>query len=153
MKTNILVVFTLILSFCFLTSCKSKEDRVVGRIQSLQKEMQENAMNWDADDWADALEDLEDIYYYYTENMDKFTPEQNRNIGRALGNLAVTFIREGKRTLGNQFAAFLEQFLPFLRGFMEGVREEYDQEEFDRIDRELQERLNVIFEENEIYNY
>lgn len=125
-----------------LVSCKPHEERVIDRLNNLSEKVEKNGSRWDADDWADALEELEDIHYDMEDC--EFTPDQLRALGRVEGRLTVIIMTEGAKALGDQLTNFIEGAGAFMKGYQEGAVSAYDEETFENISRTVNEELEEI---------
>lgn len=126
-----------------LTSCKSKEEKVVSRLDSLSERIEKNGHKFDTEDWEEALEDLEDIH----EDMEdcEFSIEELKKIGKADGRLSAIIAKEGAKALGRDFSSVLKSFSSFAKGFQEGAMENYSEDDF----KELEDQMNSALEEIE----
>lgn len=141
----------LLVTFIF-PSCKPHEERVMDRLDNLAEKVQKNGAKWNADQWADALEELEDIHYDMEDC--EFTPQQLRALGRVEGKLTVIIMTEGAKKLGKELVPFLEGAGAFMKGYSEGVESmsDYSEGEFEKLGTQVQEeleRFNAEMEEDE----
>ena len=148
------VVYLLVLlTPILLSSCKSHEERVMDRLENLAEKVQKNGANWNADQWADALDELEDIHFDMEDC--EFTSQQLRELGRLEGKLTVVIMTEGAKKLGSELGPFLEGAGAFMKGYSEGVEKEtkndYSVGEIEKLATQVQEeleRFNDELEEN-----
>ena len=151
MKKKIFIIFeTLFITF-IMCSCKPHEERVMNRLDKLAEKVQKNGTKWDVDQWADALEELEDIHYDMEDC--EFTPQQLRALGRVEGKLTVIIMTEGAKKLGKELVPFLEGAGAFMKGYSEGVESmsDYSEGEFEKLGNQVQEeleRFNAEMEED-----
>lgn len=152
MKKNIFISSLILLVTFFFISCKPHEERVMDRLDNLAEKVQKNGAKWNADQWADALEELEDI----DDDMEdcEFTPQQLRALGRVKGKLTVIIMTEGAKKLGKELVPFLEGAGAFMKGYSEGVESmsDYSEGEFEKLGTQVQEeleRFNAEMEEDE----
>ena len=89
---TIAVSMVMLLSF---TACESKEEKVIGRLNSLSERVEKGASNFDAEDWAEVFKNLEDIHA----DMEtcEFTQDELREVGRADGRLMTVIAKEGAK--------------------------------------------------------
>lgn len=142
MKNAFFQVLCLSMGFMlFLNSCKPHEERVINRLDNLSEKVEKNGSKWNADQWADALEELEDIHYDMEDC--EFTPEQLRTLGRVEGRLTVIIMTEGAKKLGDKFLSFMEGAGAFMKGYQEGVEsiQEYSEGEFEKFETLLNQDL------------
>ena len=141
-----------ILFTTIMISCKPHEERVMDRLNNLAEKIQKNGAKWNADQWFDAEEELEEII---EDREDcEFTPQQLRALGRVKGKLTVIIITEGAKKLGKELVPFLEGAGAFMKGYSEGVEsmQNYSEGELEKLGTQLQEeleRFNAEMEEDE----
>ena len=147
MKKNIRLIYIVLLVSFFVCSCKPHEERVMDRLNNLAEKVQKNGAKWNADQWADALEELEDIHYDMEDC--EFTPQQLRALGRVEGKLTVIIMTEGAKKLGKELVPFLEGAGAFMKGYSEGVEsmEDYSDGEFEKLDSYINEEMERIEQE------
>lgn len=133
-----------------LPSCKPHEERVMDRLDRLSEDIQKNGSKWDADQWTDALEELDDIHYDMEDC--EFTPEQLRALGRVEGRLTVVIMTEGAKKLGQELIPFLEGAGAFMKGYQEGTEsmEGYSEEELQKVGTQVQEEIQNIGEKYDL---
>lgn len=136
------VFATILLSFA---SCKSREEKVISRLESLSERIDKKGHTFDAEDWAEAFEDLEDIH----EDMEdcEFSREELKEIGRADGRLTAIIAKEGAKSLGHDASIFLKNFSSFVKGFQEGAQENINEEDFNDVGDQIMSTLKDIEDE------
>ena len=147
MKIIKISILNLLFFILFLTSCKPHEERVMDRLDNLSEKIQKNGEKWDVDQWADALEELEDIHYDMEDC--EFTPEQLRALGRVEGRLTVIIMTEGAKKLGEGLVSFMEGAGSFMKGYQEGVEnvQDYSDQEFEKLGSFVEDEIGRISEE------
>ena len=145
--TKLAAVLLFVVCAATLTSCKSKEERVIRDIKNLAERIDENGKNFDAEDWEEALEDLAEIH----EDMEdcEFTPEQLHKLGKIDGRLTVIIVREGTRAVGKGVTDFVRGAGNFFKGFEEGTKESYEEnkDEFEEIGNEIESNMKDVMKE------
>ena len=136
------VFATILLSFA---SCKSREEKVISKLESLSERIDKKGHTFDAEDWAEAFEDLEDIHADMEDC--EFTREELKKIGRADGRLTAIIAKEGAKALGRETSSFLRNFSSFTKGFQEGAKENFNEEDFNDVEEELKSTLKDIEDE------
>lgn len=119
-----LVIALFALVTCVLTSCKTREERVIQRLNALSEKIEKHGARWDADQWADALEEMEDIHYDI--EGCEFSKEQLENLGKVEGRLTATILNEGSKALNGSMSDFIEGAGAYMKGFMQGIDNNYD---------------------------
>ena len=132
-----IVVFAAILFS--ITSCKSREEKVIDRLDSLSERIEKNGHKFDADDWADVLEDLADIH----EDMEdcEFTKEELKAIGRADGRLTAIIMKKGAKALGRDAFSILKTYGSYFNGFRKGIEDNYNSEDLNDVEEEIKNAL------------
>lgn len=130
-----------------LAGCKPHEERVMDRLDRLSEKIQKNGEKWGVNEWADALEELEDIHYDMEDC--EFTPEQLRALGRVEGKLTVVIMTEGAKKLGDELIPFLEGTGAFMKGYKEGTEsmQDYSEGEFEKLGTHMTQEIERINEE------
>lgn len=145
MKRITIPLIISIVSLFGLSSCKPKEERVIDRINNLSEKIEKHGSSWDADDWADAMEELEDIHADI-EDCD-FTKEQLRKLGNVEGKLMGIIATEGAKSLKSTTEAFFEGAGSYIEGFKNGLQESYDPSSIEDIDEEVISQLKELEKE------
>lgn len=136
---TIAVSMVMLLSF---TACESKEEKVIGRLNSLSERVEKGASNFDAEDWAEVFKNLEEIHA----DMEtcEFTQDELREVGRADGRLTTVIAKEGAKVLGRDVSSFLKNFSSFVKGFQEGSMENFKEEDFSDLGDQIMSTLKDI---------
>lgn len=122
--------FLFILSFLFLmtmSSCQSKEERVISKMESLAERIEKNAETYDTEDWEAVLQEYQQLQ---TEAADcDFSSEQLRELGHVEGKLAATMTRESAKSFGRSIGDALQNSGQVIQGVLEGLSESIQSEE------------------------
>lgn len=146
MKTKSIIA-TLLLIVLSLSSCKSREEKVISDLDNLSERIEKHGSEFDADDWKDALEDFANLH----EDMQdcEFTKEQLRELGKKEGKVSAILAKEGAKALGKELNNFLGNFGAFAKGFKEGAESAYDEDEIKDIGNDIINNLKNIGEDYE----
>ena len=140
-----LILSALFISLLALSSCQSREEKVISKLDSLSERIEKDGSNFDADDWEEAIEDFADIH---EEMQDcEFTKEQLRELGKKEGKVSAILAKEGSKALGREFKNFIGNFGAFAKGLKEGAESAYDEEEFKDIGNDIMNDLKEIEED------
>lgn len=122
MKTKVLFVFAILFMAFTLTSCQTKEERFIGKMESLAERIDKNAETYDSEDWEAVLKE----YAQLQEEAVKcdFTQEQYKELGRIEAKLTSVLTSEGAKSFGREFNSLLQNGKNFIDGFMQGITEE-----------------------------
>lgn len=134
---NWLILTILASSLLLLSSCKTSEERALNRLEKLSEKIEKYGNQWDADDWADAFEEIQDIHYDLQDcDLNKAQAEE---LGRIEARLTATIITRGARAMQISAPKFLENGASFLYGFNSESYELYDEASFLELHTELEE--------------
>ena len=133
---------TIVLS---LSSCKSREEKVISQLDNLAERIEKHGKDFDAEDWEEALEDLEEIH----ENMEDcdFSKKELRELGRKEGKLFAIITREGAKALGRGAANFLGEFGAFAKGFKEGAEDNISEKDLKEVEEDISDSFKSLEEE------
>ena len=133
------IITALVTSALCLTSCKSREEKVINKLDNLSERIERNGSKFDAEDWEEAIEDFADIH---EEMQDcEFTKEQLRELGKREGKVSAIIAKEGSKALGREFKNFLGNFGAFAKGFKEGAEENVSEEDFNEVGNDISNAL------------
>ena len=133
------IITALVTSALCLTSCKSREEKVINKLDNLSERIERNRSKFDAEDQEEAIEDFADIH---EEMQDcEFTKEQLRELGKKEGKVSAIIAKEGSKALGREFKNFLGNFGAFAKGFKEGAEENVSEEDFNEVGNDISNAL------------
>lgn len=121
--------FLFILSILFLmplSSCQTKEERVINKLESLAERIDCDGEKFEKEDWEVVLKEYQQLQ---TEAADcKFSSEQLQELGRVEGKLTAVITREGAKSLGRSVGDFLQNGSQVLQGVFDGMNESLQKE-------------------------
>ena len=121
MRTKVLLFFGFLLFAFMLTSCQSKEERVLSNLEKLSMRIESNSQSFDDEDWDAVFVEYEQLH---EEAMQcDFTQEQIKELGRVEGKLAAKLTKERAKSLGRDVRNLLETGKNYFDGFMEGLKD------------------------------
>lgn len=103
-----------------LTSCKSKEEKVIEQLNDLTEQIEKKSEKWDTEDWQDALKKVEEIHNEMSEC--DFSDEQLRELGEFEGRLTSVMIKNGLPALEEGIGSFMKRAGSFIDGFQDGIQ-------------------------------
>ncbi len=116
MKHYFSTLFVAIMAIMLLSSCMSKEERALDKLQNMSEQIQKNGDNMTSEDW-------EKLYDEYTALHDKmsnedynFTDEQMRELGKAERKLYNAFVKHSISDFGKATKDFFKKGNEFLKG-------------------------------------
>ena len=81
MKKSALLILTVVMpGLLSLSSCKSREEKTIDRLENLSERVEENGDKFDVEEWNGIMKELEDI----SDDIDdcNFTSNQRKEVGR-----------------------------------------------------------------------
>lgn len=112
------IIVTLLLTILCLSSCKSKEEKVISNLDNLYERIENNGSEFEAKDWEDALKEFADIHEAMKEC--NFSKEQLYEVAKKEGKLSAIFAIEGSKALGKELPDIVGNFAT---GIMESVED------------------------------
>lgn len=135
-------LFALVFVALFVSSCQSREENAIDKLDTLVERVEKNGNGYNADDWKAVAKDLEAINKEM-ENYD-YSKEELKEIGRKEGRIMVMMTQEAAKYLKNNYQSILEGVGSFVKGIKEGVESELDEEKIDQIGNDIEKELNNI---------
>ena len=122
MKTKLLSFFSILFIALTLTSCQTREERVISKMETLSERIEKNADTFDSEDWEAVFKE----YAQLQEQAAKceFSEEQYKELGRIEAKLTSVLTSEGAKSFGRDFDNLLKNGKNFIDGFMQGITEE-----------------------------
>lgn len=137
---KILFIAAIVVGAMICTGCQTREQRAINRLEKLSEKIKKDGAKWDADQWADAYEEIYDIHADLEDC--EFNKEQLRKLGEMEGRLMGVIAVEVSKKLETEVNSFLEDAGSFLKGFGQGIHQTYDIEDvessFESIGKELE---------------
>lgn len=93
MRTHILFIIIAICSLSLTTSCTSREQKVVKRLEKLSKKLERQGNDYSITQWQRAAKEFKQIDEEIAKNYQDFTPKQLHEIGRLKGICVGAFSR------------------------------------------------------------
>lgn len=116
---SISFLFTALLTLFVLSSCQSKEERIINKLENLATRVQKGGEKLTDKEWGQILEEYDKLQQeaLYCD----FSQEQLKRIGRAEGRLTAIMTKEEAKKIGRDFVKFLEDGSTLVEGFVEGI--------------------------------
>ena len=141
MKKKALLVMTLVMLGLFnLTSCQSREERTIDRLESLSERIEKNGEDYDVEEWNGIMKELEAI----SEDIDDFyvTCKQMEEVGRLQAKFYKTIMKNGPKF----FSGALSTFGSYAKGLKEGLFDgDFDEnglkEQFDELENAFKDAM------------
>lgn len=126
MKEHFLFIFS-ILFLMTLSSCQTKEERVIQKMESLSARIEKDGENFEKEDWDVALQEYQQLQKDAADC--DFSSEQLRELGRVEYKLTATMTREGAKSFGRSIGDALQNSGQVIQGVLEGLSESIQSEE------------------------
>lgn len=142
MKTKQLLImaFVALVPLFTLSSCQSREERVISRIEALCDEI-ENDDDFDKDDFETYTEEYNDIV---SDAEDcEFSPEQQKRLSKSAGRLMSVMTMKMTGTMFGTAGDILNQGMNMMGDFMEGFADGFSDDIDDDMD-DIDGSLNKI---------
>ena len=110
-----------LLSALMLSSCQTKEERVISKMNNLAERIEKNAETYDTEDWEAVLKEYQQLQKEAANC--KFSSEQLHELGRVEGKLTATMTRESAKSLGRNVGDILQNGSKVLHGVFDGINE------------------------------
>ena len=121
MKAKVLSILMMLAIMLTLSSCQTKEERVISKMESLAERIDSDGESFEKEDWEAVLKEYQQLQ---TEAADcKFSSEQLQELGRVEGKLTAVITREGAKILGRSVGDFLQNGSQVLQGAFDGINE------------------------------
>ena len=113
------VALSLIVTFV-LTSCKSKEEKVIDQLNNLTVQIEKKSDKWNSEDWQNAFKKVEEIHNEMSEC--DFSNEQLQELGEVEGRLTSLILKNGLPALGGELGSMIDGAGSFVNGFQDGIK-------------------------------
>lgn len=132
------LVATLLLVLMSLSSCHTKEEKVISKLETLSERIDKQSEDFADTDWETALADLEEI----NKEMQScaFTQEQMKEVGKMYGKLSSKIAKE----MGNKFYKAIINYGSFFNGFKEGLGESISEDDIKNVSEQINSALNDV---------
>ena len=123
--------FKYLLGLCLMafvmSSCQSKEERVIKALESLSQQVEQRADQFTEKDWENVIAKFEKIH---EDALDcDFSEEQFKELGRLEGKLTATIAKESSKKLGRKVQDLINKGKSALEGFIEGLGQDSDDDD------------------------
>ena len=113
-------IMTLCLFVTVMTSCQSKEEMVIRKINKLADRVEQKADSFSNAEWKKALSDFEDLQEEALECH--FDKQQLKQFAKADARLTAVFVKKGAGKLGDELQEVLDKGKEILNGLLDGLR-------------------------------
>ena len=119
-KKALLTLTVLMLGLFCLTSCQSKEERAINKLEQLSERIEKNGDKYDMEEWSGIMKELEAI----NDDIDdcKFTSEQLEEVGRLQAKFYKAIVKNGKKIFSSGLSKVFTNFGAYAQGLKEGLQ-------------------------------
>ena len=119
MKHYLRTLLVAFIAVMLLGSCKSKEERVLDRLQTMSEEIQKNGDNFSKEDWEKLYKEYTDIHAKILNKEYNFTDEQAHELGKLEGKIGKAFVKHSMSDFGKAADELIKKGSEFLKGILE----------------------------------
>lgn len=116
---KVISAMTLCLFVAVISSCQSKEQQVINKINKLADRVEQKADSFSDTDWEKALADFKDLQEQATEC--NFNKQQLKDFAKAEGRLTAVFAKKGANKLGDELEELLDEGKDIVNGLLDGL--------------------------------
>ncbi len=116
-------MLTLCLLVVFMTSCKTKEEKVIHKLQALAERIENKGDSFDEADWDKVMTDLEAIQQQAKEC--EFSSEQLKELAKAETEVNAAIVKHGFKKAVKDFNDTIEEGAGVVNGILDGVKESF----------------------------
>ncbi len=144
MKKKFLItsIFVGIVSVFTLTSCQSKEEKIISRYEAICEEIAADD-NFDEDDITRYSKEFQELQE--DAKACEFTSEQEERLGKATGKLTAVMAKKMPGMLFNASGKLLKKVLNIANGFADGLSS--DMEDINDAMEDVDNTINELLEE------
>ncbi len=121
MMKKAIQVLTLCLLVAFMTSCQTKEEKVINKLQALAERVESKADSFTESQWDNIYSEFESLQTQ-TKECD-FTTEQLKEVAKAEAELTAAIAKQKAKEVGNDIKGAIEDGKEVLNGIFDGIKE------------------------------
>ena len=116
-----ITVMALCLLVAFMTSCQTKEEKVVNKFKALAERVQKDAETLSDSQWENVYSEFESLQTQAKEC--EFSAEQLKEVAKAEAELTAAIAKQKAKEIGNGINDLIEEGKSALEGMFEGLKE------------------------------
>ena len=116
-----ITVMALCLLVAFMTSCQTKEEKVVNKFKALAERVQKDAETLSDSQWENVYSEFESLQKQAKEC--EFSAEQLKEVAKAEAELTAAIAKQKAKELGNGINDLINEGKSALEGVFEGLKE------------------------------
>jgi predicted ATP-binding protein involved in virulence len=121
MMKKAIKVLTLCLLVAFLTSCQTKEEKVINKLNALAERVESKADSFTDSQWENIYNEFESLQAQ-TKDCD-FTAEQLKEVAKAEAELTAAIAKQKAKEVGNDIKDAINEGKEVLNGIFDGIKE------------------------------
>ena len=121
MMKKAIKVLALCLIVAFMTSCQTKEEKVVNKFNALAERVEKQADSFSDSQWENVYSEFEALQTQA--KACDFTAEQLKEVAKAEAELTVAIAKQKGKELGNGINDLINEGKSALEGMFEGIKE------------------------------
>ena len=121
MMKKAIQVLTLCLLVAFMTSCQTKEEKVINKLKALAERVESKADSFTESQWENIYSEFESLQTQTKEC--EFTTEQLKEVAKAEAELTAAIAKQKAKEVGNDIKGAIEDGKEVLNGIFDGIKE------------------------------
>jgi septal ring factor EnvC (AmiA/AmiB activator) len=121
MMKKAIKVLTLCLLVAFMTSCQTKEEKVINKLKALAERVESKADSFTESQWENIYSEFESLQTQTKEC--EFTTEQLKEVAKAEAELTAAIAKQKAKEVGNDIKGAIEEGKEVLNGIFDGIKE------------------------------
>ena len=121
MMKKAIKVLALCLLVAFMTSCQTKEEKVINKLKALAERVESKADSFTESQWENIYNEFESLQTQ-TKDCD-FTAEQLKEVAKAEAELTAAIAKQKAKEVGNDIKDAINEGKEVLNGIFDGIKE------------------------------
>lgn len=121
MMKKAIKVLALCLLVAFLSSCQTKEEKVINKLQALAERVESKSDSFTESEWENIYSEFESLQTQ-TKECD-FTAEQLKEVAKAEAELTAAIAKQKAKEVGNGINDIINEGKEVLNGIFDGIKE------------------------------
>ena len=121
MMKKAIKVLALCLLVAFMSSCQTKEEKVINKLQALAERVESKSDSFTESEWENIYTEFESLQTQ-TKDCD-FTAEQLKEVAKAEAELTAAIAKQKAKEVGNSINDVINEGKEVLNGIFDGIKE------------------------------
>ena len=118
---KVLKVLALCLLVAFMSSCQTKEEKVISKMQALAERIEKQSDSFSDSEWESIYSDFESLQAQAKECS--FSAEQLKDVAKAEAELTAAIAKQKAKEVGNDIKDAIDEGKEVLEGIFDGLKE------------------------------